>query len=134
MTEDDQDSSPRQRAIEAYESARDGVSDASRKAVDTFAEAPLIALAGGIAAGALIAALLPRTDGEAKLVRPTSRKVRDTARAAYGAAREAGSGKLDELGITRQNGESGLRKLFEGVTDAVRASADAALDAARKQP
>lgn len=134
MTEDDQDSSPRQRAIEAYESARDGVSDASRKAVDAFAEAPLIALAGGIAAGALIAALLPRTDGEAKLVRPTSRKVRDTARAAYGAAREAGSGKLDELGITRQNGESGLRKLFEGVTDAVRASADAALDAARKQP
>ena len=132
MTDNDQDSSPRERAIEAYESARDGVSGASRKAVDTLAEAPLIALAGGIAAGALIAALLPRTDSEARLIKPASRRVRDTARAAYGAAREAGSGKLDELGITRQNGESGLRKLFEGVTDAVRASADAALDAARK--
>jgi hypothetical protein len=133
MTDQDQDTSPRQRAIEAYESARDGVTDASRKAVDTLAEAPLIALAGGIAAGALIAALLPRTDSETKLMKPASRRVRDGARAAFGAAREAGSGKLDELGITRQNGETGLRKLFEGVTDAVRASADAALDAARKQ-
>ena len=130
---DDQDTSPRQRAIEAYETARDGVTDASRKAVDTLAEAPLIALAGGIAAGALIAALLPRTDSEAKLVRPTTRKVRETAKAAYGAAREAGSGRLDELGITRDNGETGLRKLFEGIGDAVRASADAALDAARSR-
>jgi hypothetical protein len=134
MTDQDQDTSPRQRAIEAYESARDGVTNASRKAVDTLAEAPLIALAGGIAAGALVAALLPRTASEAKLVRPASRRVRNTAQAAYSAAREAGSGKLDELGINRDNGESGLRKLFEGVSDAVRASADAALDAARKQP
>ena len=46
--------SARQRAIEAYDGARDRVSD-------TLGEAPLIALAGGIAAGALIAALLPRT-------------------------------------------------------------------------
>lgn len=133
MTDSDQDTSPRQRAIQAYESARDGVAGGSRKAINTLAEAPLIALAGGIAAGALIAALLPRTESEAKLVKPTSRRVRDTAKAAYGAAREAGSGKLDDLGITRENGENGLRKLFEGVTDAVRASADAALDAARKQ-
>ena len=47
--------STRQRAIEAYESARD-------RAADTLGEAPLLVLAGGIAAGALIAALLPRTD------------------------------------------------------------------------
>ena len=31
------------------------------RATDTLGQAPLIALAGGIAAGALIAALLPRT-------------------------------------------------------------------------
>jgi len=53
------DVSPRQRAIEAYDSTRERVSD-------TLSEAPLLALAGGIAAGALIAALLPRTKAETR--------------------------------------------------------------------
>src|SRR3954464_7192223 len=99
--------STRQRAIEAYDSARDRVSD-------TLAEAPLIALAGGLAAGALIAALLPRTDSEARLVRPTPRRVKDTARAAYRAAKDTGSEKFDELGISRDKGEETIRSLFQG--------------------
>lgn len=65
----------RQRAIEAYAGARD-------RTVGTLSEAPLIALAGGLAAGALIAALLPRSDAETRAVRPTARRVKDTARAA----------------------------------------------------
>ena len=116
----------RQRAIEAYDSTRDQVSD-------TLGEAPLIALAGGIAAGALIAALLPRTRTEARLVRPTARRVKDTARAAYDAARDTGSGRLDELGLSREKGEKTIRSLLDGLTDAARASGQAALDAARKQ-
>ena len=118
--------SARQRAIEAYDSARDRVSD-------TFSEAPLIALAGGIAAGALIAALLPRTRSEARLVRPTARRVKDTARAAYNAAKDTGSERLDELGLSRERGEKTIRSLLDGLTDAARASGQAALDAARKQ-
>jgi len=125
--------SPRQRAIEAYESARDSVSSAGRRAADTFGEAPLIALAGGIAAGALIAALLPRTDAETRLVRPTAKRVKDTARAAYKAARDTGSGKLNELGLNREKGEETIRSLFQGVTDAAKASGQAALDAARNK-
>jgi hypothetical protein len=115
----------RQRAIQAYDDARGRVSD-------TFGEAPLIALAGGIAAGALIAALLPRTQAEARLVRPTARRVKDTARAAYKAAKDTGSGRLEELGISRRKGEETIRSLLEGITDAARASGQAALDAARK--
>jgi hypothetical protein len=118
--------SPRQRAIEAYESARD-------RASDTLAEAPLLALAGGLAAGALIAALLPRTDTETRLIRPTARRVRDSARAAAKAARETGSQRLDELGLSREKGEETIRSLLEGVTDAAKASANAALDAARNK-
>ncbi|HVM22615.1 MAG TPA: hypothetical protein VM308_04860 [Sphingomicrobium sp.] len=118
--------SPRQRAIDAYESARE-------RTTDTLAEAPLIALAGGIAAGALIAALLPRTQSETRLVRPTARRVKTAAGAAYQAARETGSRQLDELGINRAKGEETIRSLFQGVTDAAKASASAALDAARKQ-
>ena len=118
--------SARERAIEAYDNARE-------KAVDTLGEAPLIALAGGIAAGALIAALLPRTRTEAQLVRPTAKRVRDSARAAYRAAKDTGSERLNELGLTREKGEQTIQSLFEGVTDAARASGKAALDAARNK-
>lgn len=118
------DTSTRQRAIEAYESARD-------RAVDTLGEAPLLVLAGGIAAGALIAALLPRTEAETRAIRPTARRVKDTARAAFKAARDTGSQHLDDLGLSRGKGEKTIRNLLDGLTDAAKASASAALEAAR---
>ena len=124
--DDTSETSPRQRAIEAYESARG-------RAVDTLGEAPLLALAGGIAAGALIAALLPRTDAETRLVRPTARRVKQSARAALDAARDTGSQRLDEMGLNRQKGEQTIRSLLDGLTEAARASATAAADAVRKQ-
>ncbi len=116
----------RQRAIEAYESARD-------RTVDTLGQAPLIALAGGIAAGALIAALLPRTNAEARLVRPTAKRVKNSARAAFTAARDTGSQRLDELGLNREKGEATIRSLLDGLTDAAKASANAAVEAVRNQ-
>ena len=115
----------RQRAIEAYESARD-------RAADTLGEVPLLALAGGIAAGALIAALLPRTDAETRAIRPTARRVKDSARAALSAAKDTGTQRLDELGLSREKGEQTLRNLLDSVTEAAKASANAALDATRK--
>jgi len=114
----------RQRAIEAYEGARD-------RAADTLGQAPLLALAGGLAAGALIAALLPRTETESRLVRPTARRAKDTARTALDAARDTGSQRLDELGLNREKGEATIRSLLDGLTDAVKASANAAADAVR---
>jgi hypothetical protein len=120
----DETAGPRQRAIEAYESARD-------RASDTLGEAPLLALAGGLAAGALIAALLPRTEAETRALRPTARRVKDTARAAFTAARDTGTQRLDELGLSRAKGEETIRSLLDSVADAAKASASAALDATR---
>ena len=120
------DVSARQRAIEAYEGARD-------RATDTLGQAPLLALAGGLAAGALIAALLPRTESETRLVRPTARRVKSTARAAFDAARDTGSQRLDELGLNREKGEATIRSLLDGLTDAARASANAAVDKVRSK-
>ena len=125
-TEPQAQDSPRQRAIRAYEDARG-------RATNTLGQAPLIALAGGIAAGALIAALLPRTDAEARLVRPTAKRVKNSARAAFTAARDTGSQRLDELGLSRQKGEETVRSLLEGLTDAAKASANAAVDAVRSE-
>ena len=130
MTENEKYDEPgvgaRQRAIEAYTGARD-------RTVNTLGEAPLIALAGGLAAGALVAALLPRTESEAKLVRPTARRVKNTARAAYKAAKDTGTDRLNDLGLSREKGEATIRSLLEGVADAAKASGQAALDAARNK-
>ena len=121
----EQDSGGRQRAIEAYDRARERVSD-------TLGQAPLLALAGGLAAGALIAALLPRTEAETRAVRPTARRVKQSARAAYQAARETGTQRLGELGLSRDRAEETIRSLLSDVTQAAKDSGQAALDAARK--
>ena len=126
MTEDRPAITPRQRAIDAYEGARD-------RAAGSLSEAPLLALAGGLAAGALIAALLPRTKAESRALRPAVRQVRKTAKAAVQAARDTGTDKLNELGLTREKGEETIRSLFQGVTDAAKASGQAAVDAVKNQ-
>jgi hypothetical protein len=130
-TNRDSDSSIRSRAIHAYDDARDSVAGAGRRANDGIDEAPLIALAAGLAAGALIAALLPRTATETRLLRPTADRLTGTARAAAAAAKEAGTSRLAELGLTREKGAETLRSIFDGAGDAARKSADAALSAAR---
>lgn len=119
-TNANEESGARQRAMEAYESA-----------TDTLGQAPLLALAGGLAAGALIAALLPRTEAETQLVRPTARRVKNRAKVAFDAARDTGSQRLDSLGLNREKGEDTIRKLLDGLTDAAKASANAALEAVR---
>jgi hypothetical protein len=116
--------SVRDRAIDAYDSAR-------ARATDSFGEAPLIALAGGLAAGALIAALLPRTESETRLVRPTARRVKTSASAAVQAARETGVQQLSALGLSRDKAEETIQSLLRGITDAAKTSAQSALDAAR---
>jgi hypothetical protein len=127
MTDQDRPATnPRQRAIEAYESARD-------RTVDGVTGAPLLALAGGLAAGALIAALLPRTRIETEALRPTAKRIRRTAKEAVRAAKDTGSERLNELGLTREKGEETIRSLFQGVTDAAKASGQAAVDAVKNQ-
>lgn len=122
----------RQRALDAYGNARDSVSDVGRRAEDSINEAPFIALAGGIAAGALLAALLPRTRAEERVLGPVGDRVKDSARAAAAAAKEAGAARLDELGLTRDRGAETLRSIFEGAGEAARTSAQAAVGAVRK--
>lgn len=115
----------RQRAIEAYDRA-------GRRVGNSFDEAPLIALAGGLAAGALIAALLPRTESETRAVRPTAKRLGTSARAAVGAAKDAGSARLEELGLTADKGLETLRSILETAGEAAKRSAEAALAGGRK--
>jgi hypothetical protein len=123
----------RQRAIDAYDTARESAASAGRKAGDALGEAPLIALAGGLVAGALIAALLPRTRAETEALRPVGKRLTGTAKAAAQAAKEAGSQRLDELGLTKDKGAETIRSILEGAADAAKASAQAAAGAVRNK-
>ena len=122
---DAQSRGARQKAIDAYDRA-------GRKVGNSFDEAPLVALAGGLAAGALIAALLPRTESETRAVRPTAKRLDKSARAAVGAAKEAGSARLDELGLTADRGLETLRSILESAGGAARRSAEDALGSGRR--
>ena len=121
------------RAKDAYDGARQTASDAGRRASDGIDEAPLIALAGGLAVGALLAALLPRSESEKRALRPVGEKLSGTAKAAASAAKEAGQSRLAELGLTPEKGRETMRSLFEGASDAAKTSAQAALSTARER-
>ncbi len=118
------DPGKRERAIQAYDNARE-------RAGDAFDQSPLIAVAGGLAAGALIAALLPRTRTEERLLRPVTDRARETARTAARAAKDAGQARLGELGLTTDRGRDTVRQIIDGAREAVRASADAAVSSTR---
>ena len=115
---------PRTRAIANYDSAR-------RKAGGGIDESPLLALAGGIAAGAVLAALIPASRKERELLGPVAGRIKDRAGDAVSAAKDAGQARLDELGLTRDKGTETLRSILEGAGDAAKASAEAAVSTLR---
>lgn len=117
---------PRTKAIEAYDQAR-------RKAAGGIEEAPLLALAGGLAAGAVLAALIPASRKERELLGPVADRIKDRAGDAVTAAKEAGQARLDELGLTRDRGAETLRTIVDGAGDAAKASAEAAVLALRRE-
>lgn len=118
--------SARERAVEAYDSARE-------RATGGISEAPLLALAGGLAAGALLATLLPASRREQDLLGPVADRIKDKASDAASAAREAGQQRLGELGLTREAGSDTLRTILDGAGDAAKVSAEAAVAAIRGQ-
>ena len=123
----------RERAIEAYEATRDRAADAGVKAREGVGQAPFLALGGGLALGALLAAILPKTKAEDRLLGPVGGRITDGAKAAAEAARDAGREKLTELNITRDAGTSAVQSLFKGLGDAARVSGEAALGAVRRK-
>lgn len=76
--------------------------------IDRIESNPLIALLGGIAIGALIAALLPQGDSETDLLRPAGTRIGDAGRQAADRVREVSKAKVDELAGDRVRDFFGL--------------------------
>jgi hypothetical protein len=125
-TRNEESQTARERAIVAYDGAR-------RKAAGGIEESPLLALAGGLAAGAALAALIPAGRKERELLGPVAGKIKDRAGDALSAAKDAGQARLDELGLTRDKGTDALRSIVEGAGDAAKASAEAAVATLKSQ-
>ena len=118
--------SARERAIDAYDSARE-------RAREQVGGSPLLALGGGLALGALVAALLPRTRAEERMMGKVGSRITTSARDAYDAAKDAGREKLTELNITKDAGAGAVQSLIDGLGEAARSSGQAAVDAVRSK-
>ena len=122
----------RDRAADAYATAREKARVAGRSAAEGLESNPMAALLGGLAIGAMVGALLPRTEREAKMLGAASEKLHGAAREAVDAAREAGREKLSELGLDRDHARDAIKSLLDGVIAAVGTAGTAAMDTARK--
>lgn len=123
----------REKAIDAYDQARESAGNAGRKAGEKVGDAPILALAGGLAAGAVLAALLPKSRVEQKVLGPVGERLNTAGRGAIDAAKEAGTAKLGELDITRDAGATLVRKVMSGLGEAARTSGQAAVGAVRNR-
>lgn len=108
----------RQQATAAFE--------ASAHAVDN---APLTALAGAIAIGAVTAALLPSSAREIQALGPLGDRVRSAMDGAFTAAKVAGAEQLTARGLTAAATSSGAGALLGSIVKAVLAANGAAKEA-----
>ena len=119
-------SSARERASGLASSARDTATVARQKTSDGIDASPVAALIGGLALGALAAAVLPRTRKEDEMLGGIGEKINDSARTAAQAAKEAGRDKLDELGINKDAALDKAKELAASASSVVKESATAA--------
>ena len=125
--------SARTKAVEAYGSARDGARTGARKTGEGIEANPFLALAAGLGLGALIGALIPRSQKEKELLRDVGKDLNSRAHGAFDAAKSAGKAQLEERGLTPEAAENAVRDVARGVGAAARQSASAATDAARNK-
>jgi len=119
----------RERTSAAYAAARDKAGSAyetaGRRAGEGIDSNPVAAVFGGLAIGAVVAALLPRTRREDDMLGTVGRKINDSAREAAAAARDAGRGQLDELGLSKDGLRSKLDEFTGRAVGAIKDSAGA---------
>lgn len=87
---------------------------------------PLALIAGGVALGVVIGALIPRPDKEKELLAPIGKRIAETASAAATAARDTGKAEIDALIPPRDAAKDQINKI---IGNAFNAAKDAAANA-----
>jgi len=109
----------RSRTSETYAGLRERTSRLGERTGETIESSPMLAVAGGFAVGAVLAAVLPRTRQEEKLLGDVGRRINEAARDAAQTAAETGREKVEEITQTAK------AKVGEVVIDAVSATTGA---------
>jgi ElaB/YqjD/DUF883 family membrane-anchored ribosome-binding protein len=103
----------RERTQSAYEAARDRAADVTRQASEQISVYPVGAVIGGLAVGALLGFLMPSTRREQDLLGSTGKRITDAAREAAQRGIDAGKEQIDEIR------SRAAKKVGEAVVEAV---------------
>jgi ElaB/YqjD/DUF883 family membrane-anchored ribosome-binding protein len=106
---------------------------AGQASTETIDKNPLAIVAGGIALGAIIGMLLPKSEKEKKLLGKAGKAVNDTAKRAADAAKQAGKTRVDELGLNADSMRDQFRDLVNKASEAVKAAGQAAANETRRR-
>lgn len=123
----------RSSASRAYASSKQSTKDVAQKTAAAIESNPLAVLAGGIAVGAIAGALIPRSAREKEMLAPLGRRLSETARQAFAAAKEAGQQELDGAGLNKGAARDQGKQLLDGVAKALSSAGAAAAGAAKQQ-
>lgn len=122
------------KAETALATARDSAGDAldiarerAQRAGKAIEANPLAVVAGGIAIGVAVGALLPKTRRENELLGPVGRRVTDVASGAAGAARAAATAELAALPLSKSAVREQIGKFVDQVSKALSSAGEAAL-------
>jgi len=94
---------------------------------------PLAIVAGGIALGALVGAIVPRSAKEKELLAPVGKRLGATAVAAFAAARDSGKSELQNIGFTKGAAKDQVKTLFQNVAGAAATAGKAAASAGTQE-
>lgn len=129
---------------DGLDSAKSAVSDAvdtTREKTREFAQQtvhaaeanPLAVVAGGLALGALVGAVVPRSQKERDLLAPVGKRLGATAVAAVAAARESGKSEFQNIGLTKGAAKDQVKTLLQNVAGAAATAGKAAASAGKKE-
>lgn len=106
---------------------------AARQTAQAVEANPISAVVGGLAVGAIAAAVIPRSAREKELLAPVGRRVSAAAVAAIAAAKEAGRNELEARGLTPDAAKEQARSVAKEFAKAAGNAGKAAADAGREQ-
>lgn len=121
----------KEQASNAVSAARDTAQDVAAKTAQGIEGNPLSVLVGGLAVGALLGALVPRSQREKQLFGPVARRIGAGAREAISVARDVGTRELAAAGISRAAASEQVQKLVEGFSTATKRATEAAVQATK---
>lgn len=122
----------REKAAEGIAATRDVAKKAAAKSEETLTNSPLTIVAAGAALGVLIGVLLPKSKAEGKIVGGAGRKLNETAKTAYLAAKDASRDQISELGLSNDNMRAQFKDLFGKAIEAAKTAMAAAQDAVKE--